>query len=437
MNRKILSLAIPNIISNLTVPLIGAVDTALIGHLEETYYLGAIAVGGMIFNFIYWGFGFLRMGTTGMTAQAFGEENRRAGIMTLARALAVAGFCGFLILAVQSWIADLSFWLIDASPEVEHYTRIYFSIRIFTAPATLALYAINGWFLGMQNARYPMIITIFLNTLNIILDVYFVYGLNMNVAGVAWGTVIARYSGFVLAIILLLAKYRHWLNEYVHSLLLKAEDLKRFFSVNRDIFIRTLCLIFTFSFFTAKSAEFGNVILAANTILLQLWMMVSYGIDGFAYAAESLIGRYTGSKQRKRLKAAVKYCFLWGGGIGVMASVIYALLDKQLLFIFTDQQKVIDAAMVFYLWVVAGPIVSSFSYIWDGIFIGATATEAMRNSMIVATLVVFLPAYIIGVHYVGNHAIWLALTLFMVARGVTLTFYAPKYILRARTHQKE
>ncbi|HET6528928.1 MAG TPA: MATE family efflux transporter [Balneolaceae bacterium] len=425
MNRKILNLAIPNIISNLTVPLIGIVDTALIGHLEKTYYLGAIAVGGMIFNFIFWGFGFLRMGTTGITAQAFGKENHTDSIMTLARALAVAGFFGFLILALQAWIADLSFWLIDASPEVEHFTRIYFGIRIFTAPATLALYAINGWLLGMQNARYPMIITIFLNAVNIILDVYFVYGLSMNVAGVAWGTVIARYAGFILAIILLVTKYRSWLDDYVHALLLKAEALKEFFSVNRDIFIRTLCLIFTFSFFTAKSAEFSNVILAANTILLQLWLTVSYGIDGFAFAAESLIGRYTGSGQQDQLKSAVKYCFLWGIGLGVMASAVYAIFDNQILLIFTDQQNVIDAAMVFYLWVVAGPIVSSFSYIWDGIFIGATATGAMRDSMIIATLVIFLPAYLIGVKYLGNHAIWLALTLFMIARGVTLTFYAP------------
>jgi MATE family multidrug resistance protein len=207
--------------------------------------------------------------------------------------------------------------------------------------------------------------------------------------------------------------------------MMKAEAIKEFFSVNRDIFIRTLCLIFTFSFFTAKSAEFGNVILAANTILLQLWMTVSYGIDGFAFAAESLIGRYTGSKQQSQLKLAVKYCFMWGIGIGVMASAVYAIFDTQILLIFTDQQNVIEVAMVFYLWVVAGPIVSSFSYIWDGIFVGATATAAMRDSMIIATLVIFLPVYLIGVNYFGNHAIWLALTLFMIARGLALTVYAP------------
>lgn len=433
MNRKVLQLAIPNIISNLSVPLLGAVDTALVGHLDEVYYLGAIALGGMIFNFIFWGFGFLRMGTTGITAQAFGEENKTESVMTLVRALCVAGLFSFLILLLQVWIADLSFWLVEASPEVEHYTRIYFNIRIFTAPATLGLYAINGWFLGMQNARYPMIVTVVLNVLNIVLDVFFVYSLDMHVDGVAWGTLIARYVGLILAVVLLVAKYRGWLKAYVREKLLELEPIQKFFSVNRDIFIRTLCLIFTFSFFTAKSAEFGNVILAANTILLQLWMMVSYGIDGFAFAAESLIGRYKGSGEKGKLKKAVGYCFFWGIGIGFAASLVYALFDIPILNIFTDQQEVIETALVFWAWTIAGPAVSSFCYIWDGIFIGATATVPMRNSMIIATILVFLPVYAIGVSFLGlgNHAIWLALTLFMIARGVTLSAYAPRYILKA------
>ncbi|WP_372639165.1 MATE family efflux transporter [Fodinibius sp.] len=430
MNRKILNLAIPNIISNLSVPLLGAVDTALVGHLEDAYYLGAIALGGMIFNFIFWGFGFLRMGTTGLTAQAFGEEDKTESIMTLARALTVAGLFSLLLLLLQVWIADLSFLLVDASPEVEHYTRIYFDIRIYTAPATLGLYAINGWFLGMQNARYPMIVTIVLNALNIALDVYFVYRLGMHVDGVAWGTLIARYTGLLLAGGLLVTRYRAWLSGYVHTLLLEMEAIKKFFFVNRDIFIRTLCLIFTFSFFTAKSASFGDVVLAANSILLQLWMIVSYGTDGFAYAAESLIGRYTGAGQQKRVRLTVKYCFLWGTGIGLLASVVYAVFNVHILQIFTDQQEVIDAAMLYFLWTVAGPFVSSFSYIWDGVFIGATATGPMRDAMIIAAAGIFLPVYAVGASYLGNHALWLALTLFMIGRGVTLTWYAPKHILR-------
>ncbi len=430
MNKKVLRLAIPNIISNLSVPLLGVVDTALIGHLEEVYYLGALAVGSMIFNFIFWGFGFLRMGTTGLTAQAFGEENKTDSFMTLARALMVAGVLSIIILILQFLIIDLSFWLIDASPQVERFTRVYYSIRIYTAPAVLGMYAINGWFLGMQNARYPMIVTVALNLLNIGLDFWFIYGLNMNIAGAAWGTLIARYIGFGLAIFLLVYRYRDWIASYLHKKLLQLEPVKKFFLVNRDIFIRTLCLIFTFSFFTAKSAEFGNVPLAANTILLQLLLIVSYGIDGFAFAAEALIGRFTGSKKFKKLKKAAKYCFIWGLSIGFAASLGYALFSKSILHIFTDQQRVIQTAMLYFGWVVAGPLVSSFCYIWDGIFIGSTATVPMRNSMLIATLVIFLPTYYLTVAYLGNHAIWLALILFMVGRGAALTFYAPKYIFK-------
>ncbi|MDR8394176.1 MATE family efflux transporter [Aliifodinibius sp. S!AR15-10] len=430
MNRKILNLAIPNIISNLSVPLLGAVDTALVGHLDEVYYLGAIALGSMIFNFLFWGFGFLRMGTTGLTAQAFGEKDRQESILILARALAVAAIFSTLIILLQTWIADLSFWLVEGSPEVERYTKIYFDIRIYSAPATLGLYAINGWFLGMQNARYPMIVTIFLNALNIGLDFLFVYGMGMHVDGVATGTLIARYAGVTLAVALLIWKYRDWLSAYMHDRLMELASIKKFFSVNRDIFLRTLCLIFTFSFFTAKSAEFGDVILAANSILLQLWMVVSYGIDGFAYAAESLIGRYTGAKQNDRVKLAVKYCFAWGIGIGVIASGVYWLFDSSILNLFTDQQNVINTAMTVFLWTVAGPTVSSFCYIWDGVFIGATATEPMRDSMLIATLLIFLPAFYLGVGHLGNHAIWLAMVLFMIARGVTLSLYAPRYILK-------
>jgi len=414
------------------VPLLGTVDTVLIGHLGKAYYLGAIAVGSMIFNFIFWGFGFLRMGTTGMTAQAYGEENHTDSIMTLARAMAVAVFFGVLVVLLQHWIADLSFWLVDASSEVERFTHIYFNIRIYSAPAVLGLYAINGWFLGMQNARYPMIVMVFLNSLNIVLDVFFVYSLGMNVDGVAWGTLIARYAGFLLAAILLVTKYSNWLDGYVHKLLWEVEALQKFFTVNRDIFIRTLCLIFTFSFFTAKSATFGDLILAANSILLQMWMIVSYGIDGFAFAAESLVGRFTGSAQQEQLKSAVKYCFIWGIGIGIFASSIYAIFDNQILYLFTDQQDVIEAALAVYGWTIAGPAISSFSYIWDGIFIGATATGPMRDSMIIATIGVFLPTYGMGVYYLGNDAIWLAMTLFMIARGLTLTFYAPRHILGAK-----
>lgn len=412
------------------MPLLGAVDTALVGHLDEVYYLGAIAVGGMIFNFLFWGFGFLRMGTTGLTAQAYGKEDRVEATLTLARALLVALAASLAMIVLQVFIADLSFSIISASPEVEHFTRIYFNIRIYAAPATLGIYALNGWFLGMQNARYPMWVTIFLNVLNVGLDVFFVYGAGMNVAGVAWGTLIARYAGLVLAVFLLMRHYGDWLRDFARERLLELKALKKYFMVNRDIFIRTLCLIFTMSFFTAKSAAMGDRILAANSILLQLWMIISYGIDGFAYAAESLVGRYTGARNYGQLKKAIQYAFGWGLGIGLAGSLVYWGFEGAILSLFTDNLKVIETAGVVFLWVAASPVINSISFIWDGVFIGATATVPMRNSMLIATFLCFLPAYYLAEEPLGVHALWLAMVVFMLARGLTLSLFAPKFIFK-------
>ncbi|MDR9364727.1 MAG: MATE family efflux transporter [Balneolaceae bacterium] len=429
MNRKILRLAIPNIISNLSVPLLGAVDTALVGHLEEVYYLGALAVGSVIFNFIFWGFGFLRMGTTGLTAQEYGRRDRVKMMMILARVQFLALLIGLAILLLQSPIAMLSLWLIDSTQEVAEYTRVYYDIRILTAPGVLALYGINGWFLGMQNAKFPMIITIVLNMLNIAFNVWFIYGLGMHVDGVAWGTLVSTYLALLLAIFLFLKRYKKHLTDYKQELLLNVEELKKYFSVNRDIFIRTLCLIFAFSFFTAVSAKQGDLILAANTILLQLWFIVSYGIDGFAYAAESLVGRFKGSLEENKLTKAVWYNIGWGLFLGVMGSLAYALFGNQILNIFTDKADVIAVAKSVLFWTILAPLVSSFCYILDGVYIGATETKPMRNTMIVATFLVFLPTYYGATYLFGKHGLWLAMVLFMITRGVALGVYLPKTVL--------
>ncbi|MFU8812972.1 MAG: MATE family efflux transporter [Balneolaceae bacterium] len=421
MNKQILRLAIPNVISNLSVPLLGVVDTALVGHLEEVYYLGALAVGSMIFNFLFWGFGFLRMGTTGLTAQEYGQRDRTAMIMTLLRVQLVAFTLGMLILLFREPIARLCFALIDSSAEVEAFTLIYYDIRVYTAPAVLALYGLNGWFLGMQNARNPMIITIFLNLLNIVLNVWFIYGLGMTVDGVAYGTLIATWLALLLGIGLFLWQYRRYIGHIIPTELRNVHELKRFFGVNRDIFIRTLCLIFTFSFFTAKSAEQGDIILAANTILLQLWMVASYGIDGFAYAAESLVGKFKGAANRVKLKKAVRYNVAWGLGLGAAGSLVYGVFDSAILAIFTDKQEVIAVAMVVVWWTVFAPLVSSICYILDGVFIGATETAPLRNTMIIASFGVFLPAYYAGTWLIGIHGLWLAMILFMAVRGVMLS----------------
>lgn len=430
MNKKILNLAVPNVISNLSVPLLGVVDTALVGHLDEVYYLGALAVGGMIFNFLFWGFGFLRMGTTGLTAQEYGRRNRQGIMMMLARVQLVALLIGVLILILKEPISELSFWIIESGAEVELYTLVYFDIRIYTAPAVLALYGLNGWFLGMQNAKYPMIVTIALNLLNIVLNIWFIYGLDMHVDGVAYGTLISTYLALALAAGLFLYRYRRYFTHFVRDELLNGGEIRQFFSVNRDIFIRTLCLIFTFSFFTAKSAEQGDLILAANTILLQLWMVASYGIDGFAYAAESMVGRFKGSKNLPFLKKAVYYNLAGGLSIGVAGSLIYGLFDESILAIFTNKANVIDLALSVVFWTVLAPFVSSVCYILDGVFIGATATAPMRNTMLMATFLIFLPVYYTGTMLFGVHGLWLAMVLFMAVRGIALAFYLPRTVFR-------
>jgi MATE family multidrug resistance protein len=431
VNKKILNLAIPNVISNLSVPLLGVVDTALVGHLDEVYYLGALAVGGMIFNFLFWGFGFLRMGTTGLTAQEYGKRDRRGIMMMLARVQLVALIIGALILLLKNPVADLSFWIIESGAEVERYTRVYYDIRIYTAPAVLALYGLNGWFLGMQNATFPMIVTIALNLLNIVLNIWFIYGLDMHVDGVAYGTLISTYAALILGIGLFLYQYRRYFFHFVSHELFDAASFKQFFSVNRDIFIRTLCLIFTFSFFTAKSAEQGDLILAANTILLQLWMVASYGIDGFAYAAESMVGRFKGASDRDLLKKSVFYNLAWGLSLGAIGSLAYGLFDEQILSLFTDKQNVIDLALSVVFWTVMAPFVSSICYILDGVFIGATATAPMRNTMLISTFLFFLPVYYIGTALVGVHGLWVAMVLFMAVRGIALSFYLPGKVLNA------
>jgi multidrug resistance protein, MATE family len=407
------------------------------GHLEQTYYLGGVAVGAMIFNFLFWGFGFLRMGTTGITAQAFGKQDQSESILTLARALLVAIVGGVALVALQSPISWVAFQLVTSTPEVRTQAEIYYHIRIWSAPAVLAIYAFQGWFLGMQNARYPMIVAIAVNSIAIVLDIIFLRALGMKTAGVALGSVIANYLGLLLALFLLLHAYRDYLGKIVRRRLLELTETRRFFSVNRDIFLRTLLLIIAYSFFTAKSAASGDSVLAANSILMQLWMVVSYGVDGFAYAAESLVGRFFGARDLVSLKKAIWRLFAWGMGLSVLASLTYWLFGRSILGLFTDKQDVILVAMAYFGWTIAAPVVNAICFIWDGVFIGATATRAMLLSMVLATLVFFLPIYYLTHGSLGNHSLWLAMTGFMAVRGITLTLYAKKAIFAAVSRQRE
>lgn len=428
MNKQILRLAIPNILSNLSVPLLGAVDTAVIGHLDAVYYLGAIAIGSIVFDFIFWGFGFLRMGTTGLVAQAFGAGNLQETRTILLRVIIVALSASAFILLLQWPILELSLLIINASVEVETFMRQYYQIRIFAAPATLALFGLNGWFLGMQNARYPMYVTILLNVLNIILNLVFVLKFDMNVRGVALGSLLASYAALGFAVFLYRLKYDEVEFQFNWVTILKRTDIKKFFSVNSDIFIRTLCLIFSYAFFTAKSAESGDVILAANTILLQLWYISAYGVDGFAFAAESLVGKFKGAGDFVNLRKSIFYSLFWGVGLGVLGTIVYMLLGDRIVTVFTNQDVVILTAQTVLIWTILAPLINSICFIWDGVYIGATSTAPMRNSMLFATILVFVPVFYFTVESLGVHALWLAMISFMIARGIALSLLAPKHI---------
>ena len=428
MDRQILRLAIPNVISNITVPLLGMVDLAILGHLESEAYIGAIAIGGLIFSFIYALFSFLRMGTSGFTAQAFGEKDNSEMIMMFGRSIFFAIIGGLVLIALQYPIELFSFYLIDGSQEVETLAREYYNIRLYAAPASLGILALSGWFVGMQNARTPMYIAIAINVINIGGNFIFVYGFGMKSDGVAWGTVIAQYSGLVLGLILLRAKYGKMFKFWNQSNFFNWEILVRFFKVNLDIIVRTLCLIFTFAFFTAQSAKTDDTILAVNTVLLQYLFVFAYLTDGFAYAAEALVGKFIGAGSLSDLKLVIKKLFIWGFGFSVPFSILYLFFGESLLWLLTDNEKVIDAAAPYLFWIGLVPFVTFVAFIWDGIYIGATSSVAMRNSLLIATFLVFLPSYYLFREPLGNHGLWLSMMLFMIARGILLTFFRKKYI---------
>ena len=428
VNKQIVNLTIPNIISNFSIPLLGAVDTALMGRLESEHYLGAVGIGGILFSFIYWGFGFLRMATTGLTAQAFGEKNLQECGRLLLRAVYIGITASLLLLIFQRQLADVSFSLINASPEVEHLARVYFHIRIYAAPATLCLHAFHGVFLGLQNAHYPMLLTIVVNLVNIILNVVFVKLLGMKVEGVALATAIAQYIGLFIAVLLFSRYYRGILRAWRFREVLALSKLKRFLSISGDIFIRTLCLVFSHAYFTAKSAALSDTFLAINTILMQYINLMSYAIDGFAFAAESMIGKYKGARDMQNLKRTTRQIFLWAFLFGGVIMLVFVGLGEQMLRLFTNQMPLIDGAKPYLIWIIIAPVVNVTAYIWDGIFLGATASKALRDSAIVSTLIYLSAVYLLMPY--GNHGLWTALTLLLVARGVSLTLLAPKYLFR-------
>ena len=428
MNKEILKLAIPNILANLSIPILSVVDVALMGHLSNESYILSIGFGVMIFNFIYWAFGFLRMGITGMTAQEFGKGNTNEAYRLLFRGLIIAFSGAILLFLSKEALLQLALYLIDSNGLVNEEITNYFSIRIFAAPATLGLYVFIGWFLGKQNATLAMVVTIAVNVFNAFISYYLVSSVNLGISGVAYGTLIAQYLGFTIAIVFFLGFYRKELTKEAFSQILELSAIKKFIGVNADILIRTLCLIFSLSFFKIMSAKEGDVIGAANILLLEFVSIAAYGIDGFAFAAESISGKYFGANDKSNLKKAIRYCFYWGFGLGFVYALGYLVFGKSILEALTSQVEVVNLAMEYIGWLIVFPILSVVPFVWDGIYIGLTSSRAMRNTMLFATFFVFLPSYYILSHFFGNHGLWLAMILFVLARGVSQTILAKRVV---------
>lgn len=419
-DRRILRIAGPSIVSNITVPLLGLVDVAIVGHLGDAAYIGAIAVGSMTFNLIYWIFGFLRMGTSGMTSQAFGRRDLTGVTQLLARSLAVALMVGALLMAAQWPIEWLMVRLMQPTADVEPLARTYFGICIWGAPAVLGLYGLTGWFVGMQNTRVPMAVSIIQNVVNICASLTLVYGMGMRVEGVATGTVIAQYAGLGAALLLLLRHYSRLGRYMVWRGVMLRSELGRFFTVNRDIFLRTLCLVAVNLYFTSAGARQGAVVLAVNTVLMQLFLLFSYIMDGFANAGEALGGRHYGARNMAAFRDTVRRLFAWGAVMAVAFTAVYAAAGTPFLRLLTDDETVIGAAAAYFPWALVIPLCSMAAFVWDGIFIGITATRGMLVSLAVSAAV-FFATFTGFFPSLGNHALWLAMTLYLASRGAVQT----------------
>lgn len=430
MNKRILGLAVPSIISNITVPLLGLVDVSIVGHLGSATYIGAIAVGGMLFSMIYWIFGFLRMGTSGLTAQAYGRRDLAEVILSFVRSVGIAFGLGLLLILLQYPILKVAFMLIDATPAIKELASLYFRICIWGAPAVLGLYSFAGWFVGMRNSRFPMYIAITQNVVNIAASLFFVFVWNRGVAGVAMGTLVAQYAGLLMASLLWYGYYRRLWPKLNWKMLTDYEAMRSFFILNRDIFFRTLCLVAVTTYFTSRGAEQGDVILAVNTLLMQLFTLYSYIMDGFAYAGEALTGRYVGAHNRADLERMIRALFAWGIGLALTFTILYGIGGSSFLGLLTNEREVLNASSDYFYWVLAIPLAGMAAFLWDGIYIGATASRQMLYSMLVASASFFLLQGLLQ-QQMGNHALWMAFIVYLFLRGLVQTGLARKILSKS------
>lgn len=423
MNRNVLKLAIPSILANITVPLVGMVDLAIAGRLGDASAIGGIAISTMLFDLLYWNMGFLRIGTGGLVAQAYGRRDFNDAMRVFIQGIATSLSIAVLIWLIQYLFIEAAFTFIECSPQVEALSRDYFFIRIWAAPATLSLYVFKGFFIGMQNAISPMIVDITVNLVNLVTSAYFALYGGMGFSGIALGTVVAQYTGLALASLLLCIYYKklfHYINIRTS---VKIKYIRNFFMINLDLFIRSICFLFVYAGFTSLAAKFGDVLLAVSTIMMKLMLLYSYFIDGFAYAGEALTGKYVGAKDGKSLRRAVKVIFIWCMAIGIVSTFMYYIAGEPLFRLMTDNETVVSEAGKFLPWLLVMPIISCIAFTWDGIFIGATASKSIRNSMLLAVVGFFTTYYTLS-GTLGIQSLWVAFMVHLLIRTLYLSLTA-------------
>jgi MATE family multidrug resistance protein len=429
-NRQVLAIAVPIMLSNVTEPLIGVVDTAVVGQIPDPALIGAIALGALVFSLIYSAFGFLRLATGGLTAQATGAADKEELAAIFFRALIIAAGCGVAVIALSPFIGAVAFALLEGSADVEHHARQYFVIRVFSVPFGLINYCLLGWFIGQGKAKTAFAIQIFLNLANMAFDALFVLGFGMTSDGVAFGTLIAETSAALLGLEIARREFKRMRLGFDRARVFDRPKLMRTLAINRDIMIRSLSLVFAFSWFMARSAKLGDVPLAANAILMHFFEVSAYLIDGFAYASEALVGQAIGARDRKRFDAAVWLTSIWAGVVGFLCAAAIVVFGSQLVDLMTVTPEVRLYAREFILLVALTPLVGTVCFQFDGIFTGATQTADMRNMMIVS-LAIFLAAWAMLEPAFGNHGLWIAMIVFFAARGITFGLRMPALTRRA------
>lgn len=427
MNNKILRLAGPSILANITVPLVGMTDLAIAGRLGDAAAIGGIAIGTMLFDLLYWNLGFLRVGTGGKAAQAYGRRDFKDSINILVQSVGTAVIAALILLAIQYIYVVAAFAVLNTTPEVETLAKEYFFIRIWAAPATLSLFSFKGWFIGMQNTVSPMVTDITVNALNITLSIIFAFPMKMGIAGVALGTVAAQYIGLGTALFLMTRYYKK-LFKYINiRASLKIKEMKEFFILNGNLFLRSASLLLVYTGFTALSARYGNQLLAVSTIMMKLMLLYSYLVDGFAYAGEAITGRYIGAKDLVSLKRAVKLLFTWTFTIAAVSTLAYLLAGEPIFRLLTNNNDVLAASAPFMPWLLLVPVISCVAFMWDGIYIGATAAKAIRNTMILSAAGFFV-VFFATEWFLGIQALYVAYSAHLIIRSIMMTVMAKKEV---------